>query len=137
MFRDAFKRHRCIIPASGYYEWIAKSDGKQPFFISAADGGALSFAGLWDGWKNPETGEQVVSCTIIVTDANALTRPIHDRMPVLLDKANLKLWLSGAAGAEILVPAADDRVRFWPVSRRVNKTGSGDDDPTLIEEVAA
>jgi putative SOS response-associated peptidase YedK len=72
---------------AGYYEWIAKSDGKQPFFISAADGGALSFAGLWDGSKNPETGEQVVSCTIIVTDANALTRPIHDRMPVLLDKA--------------------------------------------------
>src|SRR5580700_1884979 len=96
-----------------------------------------SFAGLWDRWKNPGTGEQVVSCTIIVTDANALTRPIHDRMPVLLDKADFKLWLSGAAGAEILRPAPDDRVHFWPVSRRVNKTGSGDDDPTLIEEVAA
>ena len=73
MFRDAFKRHRCIIPASGYYEWIARPDGKQPYFISAADGGVLSFAGLWDRWKNPETGEPVASCTIIVTDANALT----------------------------------------------------------------
>ncbi len=56
-------------------------DGKQPYVISAADGEVLSFAGLWDRWKNPETGEPVTSCTIIVTDANALTRPIHDRMP--------------------------------------------------------
>jgi putative SOS response-associated peptidase YedK len=136
MFRDAFRRHRCIIPASGYYEWITRPDGKQPFFISAADGGVLSFAGLWDRWKSPETGELVISCTIIVTDANGRTLHIHDRMPVLLDKANFKPWLSGAAGAEILRPAADDRVRFWPVSRRVNKTGSGDDDPTLVEEVA-
>jgi putative SOS response-associated peptidase YedK len=59
MFRDAFKRHRCIIPASGYYEWIKRLDG-----------GVLSFAGLWDRWKNPETGESLASCTIIVTDAN-------------------------------------------------------------------
>jgi putative SOS response-associated peptidase YedK len=74
----------------------------------------LSFAGLWDRWKNPETDELVISCTIIVTDANALTRPIHDRMPVLLDKTNFKPWLSGAAGTEILTPAPDDRVRLWP-----------------------
>jgi putative SOS response-associated peptidase YedK len=91
MFREAFRRHRCIIPASGYYEWIARPDGKQPYFISAADGSVLSFAGLWERWKNPETGEPVVSCTIIVTDANALTRPIHDRMPVLLDKVDFAL----------------------------------------------
>jgi len=105
MFRDAFKRHRCIIPASGYYEWIARPDGKQPYFISAADGGVLNFAGLWDRWKTPETGEPVASCTIIVTDANALTRTIHDRMPVLLDKADFEPWPSGSAGAELLRPA--------------------------------
>jgi putative SOS response-associated peptidase YedK len=58
-------------------------------------------------------------------------------MAVLLDKAKLKSWLTGAAGVEILRPAADDRVRFWAVSRRVNKTGSGDDDPTLMVEAAA
>jgi len=66
MFRDAFKRHRCIIPASGYYEWIKRADGKQPYFISAkpdavadgqgADGGILSFAGLWDRWRDLATG---------------------------------------------------------------------------------
>jgi putative SOS response-associated peptidase YedK len=101
MFRDALKRHRCIIPASGYYEWIKRPDGKQPYFISAADGGVLSFAGLWDRWKTPESGEPVASCTIIVTDANALTRPIHDRMPVLLDKADIEFWLNGTGGAEL------------------------------------
>jgi putative SOS response-associated peptidase YedK len=135
VFRDAFKRHRCIVPASGYYEWITKLDGKQPYFISAADGGVLSFAGLWDRWKNPETGEPVMSCTIIVTDANQLTRAIHDRMPVLLDKADFGAWLGGTGGIELLRSAAE--VRMWSVSRRVNKTGSGDDDPTLIDEVAA
>jgi putative SOS response-associated peptidase YedK len=62
-----------------------------------------------------------MSCTIIVTDANALTRAIHDRMPVLIDKADFEPWLSGAAGAELLRPAAEDRVRMWPASRRVNK----------------
>ena len=136
MFRDAFKCHRCIIPASGYYEWIAKPDGKQPYFISAADGGVLSFAGLWDRWKSPATGEPLASCTIIVTDANVVTQTIHDRMPVLLNKVDFEPWLSGAAGTELLRPAAEDRVRMWPVSRRVNKTGTGDDDPTLIDEVA-
>ena len=137
MFRDAFKRHRCIVPASGYYEWLKRADGKQPYFISAADGGVLSFAGLWDRWKNPETGESVVSCTIIVTDANALTRPIHDRMPVALNKADFAAWLGGTGGTELLRSAADSKLRMWPVSRRVNKTGSGDDDPTLVDEVAA
>ena len=137
MFRDPFKRHRCIITASGYYEWITKLDGKQPYFISAADGGVLSFAGLWDRWNNPETGEPVMSRTIIVTDANKLTRAIHDRMPVLLDKADFWACFGGTGGTELFRSAADDKVRMWPVSRRVNKTGSGDDDPTLIDEVAA
>src|SRR6266436_2447349 len=137
MFRDAFARHRCVIPASGYYEWLKRPDGRQPYFISAADGNVLSFARPWDRWKNPETGETLISCTIVVTDANAMTRPIHDLMPVVLDKADVRRWLSGQAGTELLKPASEDRLRMWPVSRRVNKTGSGDDDPTLIDEVAA
>ena len=62
----------------------------------------LSFAGLWDRWKNPETGGLIASCTIIVMDAHALTRPIHDRMPVVLDKADIAAWLSGEGGTEPL-----------------------------------
>jgi len=109
---------------------------KQPYYISAADGGVLSFA-LWERWKTPETGEPVTSCTIIITEANAPTRPIHDRMLVILDKADIVPWLNGTAGIELLKPAAEDRLRMWPVSRRVNKTGNGDDDPALIDEVVA
>ncbi|HMA75257.1 MAG TPA: SOS response-associated peptidase family protein [Xanthobacteraceae bacterium] len=67
-------------------EWITKPDGKLPYYISGADGGVLSFGGLWDRWKNPETGEPLTLCTIIVADANALTRPVNDRMPVILDR---------------------------------------------------
>ena len=73
----------------------------------------------------------------IVTDANEVTRPIHDRMPVILDKVDIGRWLSGDAGIELLRPAAEDRLRMWSVSRRVNKTGTGDDDATLLDEVAA
>jgi putative SOS response-associated peptidase YedK len=138
MFRDAFKRGRCIVPASGYYEWRATAAGKQPYYITASDGAPLSIAGLWDTWKAPENGaDRVLSCTMIVTAANAFTRGIHDRMPVLLDKADVGPWLSGAGGADLLKPAADTALRMWPVSRRVNRSGSGSDDRALIDEVAA
>ncbi len=136
MFRDAFKRGRCIIPASGYYEWKATPDGKQPYYISAADESVMSMAGLWDQWKDPATGERVQSCTIIVAEANALTREIHDRMPVLLPPEKIDAWVTGEAGAELLLPAADDALRMWPVSKRVNKTRDGADDPGLIEEIS-
>jgi hypothetical protein len=67
MFRSAFKRNRCIVPASGYFEWQTMPDGKQPYFISAADGNVLSIADLWDPWHSTDTGETVLSCTMIVS----------------------------------------------------------------------
>lgn len=134
-FRDAFQRRRCIVPASGYYEWRKTQGGRQPYFISAAAGGVLSFAGLWDTWRNPQTGEPLTSCTIIVTAANAFTRAVHDRMPVILKPADFAAWLGVAAGAALLRPAAEDMLRMWAVSRRVNRAGLGDDDPTLLDEV--
>jgi putative SOS response-associated peptidase YedK len=135
MFRDAFKRSRCVIPASGYYEWQPTPTGKQPYYITSADGAVLSFAGLWDQWHNVETGERVVSCTIIVTAANDATRAIHDRMPVVLAKPDVDAWLAGAAGPELLRPAPSDALHLWPVSRRVNRTSQADD-PRLIEPLA-
>ena len=117
---------------------VDQETGRQAaLFLQRRRCGVLSFAGLWDRWRDPATGEPTTSCTIIVTDANAITRPIHDRMPVILDKADFAAWLGGTGGTELLRSAADDRLRMWPVSRRVNKTVNGDDDPTLIEEVAA
>jgi len=118
---------------------VAKTEdgSKQPYFISAADAGVLAIAGLWDQWKEPDSGETVFSCTLIVTAANEYTRQIHDRMPVLLDHHDYKAWLSGAAGVELLRPAPNDFLWMWPVSKRVNVSGRGDDDPGLIEPIGA
>jgi putative SOS response-associated peptidase YedK len=134
-FWSAFKRNRCIIPASGYFEWKTMPDGRQPYYISAADGGVLSIAGVWDVWINTETGDTVSSCCMIITSANAFTRAVHNRMPALLDKKDFEPWLSGAAGTEVLKPAEEDYLRMWPVSRRVDQTDAGDDS-ALIADVA-
>ena len=135
MFRTAFKRGRCLIPASGYFEWKPMLNGKQPYYISAANGSVLSMAGLCDQWTDIETGAPVRSCTIIVTTANALTSAIHDRMPVLIEPKDFGPWLSGEAGIELVRPAPDDPLRLWPVSKRVNRTRNVDD-LTLIEQIS-
>ena len=137
MFRDAFKRNRCLIPASGYYEWLATPTGKQPYYYTARDGSALTFAGLWDEWKDRETGTELQSCTMVVTNANALAAKVHDRMPVLLQPQGFDGWLAGTTGTELLKPAPDDYLQVWPVSRRVNSSRAPSDDQTLIEQIAA
>ncbi len=136
MFRDAFKRRRCIIPASGFYEWTGSKGEKVPHLFSAADGSPiLAFAGLWDRWRDP-AGEEVLSCTIIVSGASEWMAPYHDRMPVLLGEDAITGWLDGSLGGEALQPASESTLREWIVSTRVNKTGEGDDDPTIVEPVA-
>jgi len=98
-FRDAFKRTRCLIPVSGYYEWQDTPDGKQPWYFTARDGSpALTIAGLWDSWKNPETGEPLLSCTMIITESNTMVSGVHDRMLVLLMEKQFEPWLGGDAG---------------------------------------
>jgi putative SOS response-associated peptidase YedK len=79
--------------------------------------------------------ETIFSCTLISTAANDFTRRIHDRMPVLLAHHDLDAWLTGKVGVELLRPASNDALRMWPVSNRVNVSGRGDDDPSLIEPV--
>src|SRR5580704_3859736 len=82
---SVLKRKRCLIPVSGYYEWQDTASGKQPWYFTARDGSpALTIAGLWDEWKNPETGELLKSCTMIITEPNQFVAEVHDRMPVLL-----------------------------------------------------
>ena len=133
-FRAAFKRKRCIIPASGFYEWKTSGKEKQPYYITSKDGSVLSFAGLWDEWKDVKSGESIKSCTIIVTAANKTLRPLHDRMPVMLSEKSFSPWLSGEAGLELLKPAPESWLKFWPVSKRVNSTRENDD-ATLIERL--
>lgn len=134
---NAFKRTRCLIPATGYYEWHTTSTGKQPYYFTAKDGSPLTIAGLWDEWKDIETGEPLKSCTMIITAANDFVSKLHDRMPVLLQPKDFQPWLAGDAGTELLRPADNDYLQTWPVSRRVNSSRAPDDDPTLIDRVNA
>ena len=116
MLRDSFKRRRCIIPASGFFEWTDEADGKQPHLFTAADGSPiLAFAGLWDRWIDPATKEEILSCTVIVSGASEWMTPYHDRMPVLLRAEDFDAWLSGSLGADALRPAAESALREWPV----------------------
>ena len=91
-YRNAFKHRRCLIPAEGLYEWKAGKTGKTPFLIRRDDREPFAMAGLWERWRGED--EQVIeSCTIVVTDANDLLRPVHDRMPVILAPADYAGWL--------------------------------------------
>jgi putative SOS response-associated peptidase YedK len=136
-FRDAFKRTRCLIPMSGYYEWQATPGGRQPWYFTARDGSpALTAAGLWDEWKDRQSGERLKSCTMIITEPNAFVAEVHDRMPALVAEKDYDAWLDGSAGVELLRPAADDLLQRWQVSKRVNSSKAPADDPTLIDRVA-
>ena len=135
-FRAAFRRSRCLIPISGYFEWKTTPDGKQPYYFSRVDGAPITVAGLWDEWKDIETGEPLKSCTMIITAANKFTSDTHDRMPVILEAGAFAPWLSIGAGLELLQPAANDVLQKWPVSKRVNSSRAPGDDSTLIERIA-
>jgi len=134
MFRDAFRRNRCLIPASGYFEWHTVGKEKQPYYFTPRNGSVLTFAGLWEEWKDRVNNETIASCTMLITEANSFVSAIHDRMPVILEPENIEPWLSGSAGTELLKSAPEDTLRMWPVSKRVSKPGNPDD-ATLIEPI--
>lgn len=136
MFRSAFKRNRCIIPASGYFEWTATADGKkQPHYFTRRDGEIISIAGLWEDWKNPETGEPLRSCTMIVGAANDFVSPLHDRMPIILERDQFAQWLSGSAGTEALRSAHNGVLQEQAVSMRVNSSRADENDGSLIDAI--
>ncbi len=135
-YRHAFRRRRCLIPADGFYEWRTVGKRKQPYCIAPTDGEPFAFAGLWERWERD--GTVVESCTIVVTTANATIAPLHDRMPVILARADEALWLDPALTdpailQPLLVPCAPERLRVWPVGTAVNRPGSeGSDLMTLL-----
>src|SRR5262249_35050656 len=110
-FRAAFKQRRCLIPADGFFEWLPVNGKKQPYYICRQDGHPFGFAGLWERWEGAD-GPPVESCTILTTEANEVVRPLHDRMPVLLDPRDYAAWLdpSGQKPAllELLRPCPSD-----------------------------
>jgi len=126
-YRHVFRRRRCLIPADGFYEWRTVGKRKQPYCIAPTDGQPFAFAGLWERWERD--GTVVESCTIVITTANATIAPLHDRMPVILARADEALWLDPALTdpailQPLLVPCAPERLRVWPVGTAVNRPGS-------------
>jgi putative SOS response-associated peptidase YedK len=108
-----------------------------PHLFTAADGSPiLAFAGLWDRWRDPASGDEVLSCTIVVSGASAWMTRYHDRMPVLLREEDIQAWLDGTMTREELQPAAESALQEWPVSKRVNRSGEGDGDPAIVEPAA-
>ncbi|MGA8863414.1 MAG: SOS response-associated peptidase [Gallionella sp.] len=142
-FRSAFRQRRCIIPATGFYEWKTERGVKQPWYVSLKSGEPMAFAGLWESWHPKEQplpaspaqgrGEEIItSCCIITTSANALMEPIHDRMPVILDRSQWATWLSPQVHeADKLLPLIRPHdaasMQAWPVTREVNRVGLRDD----------
>jgi putative SOS response-associated peptidase YedK len=123
-YRFSFRKQRCLIPADGFYEWKKESKAKQPYFIHRKDGKPLAFAGLWSRWKDPEKGP-LDTFTILTTDANELIRPLHDRMPVILDSRDFGLWLDPSVEDRdrlepLLAPFDAGQMETFPVSRAVN-----------------
>jgi putative SOS response-associated peptidase YedK len=131
-FRSAFKKRRCLIPADGFYEWKRVTGGKIPYSIGMKDDSPFVFAGLWEGWKNPETEEWLRTCTIITGEPNESVAEIHTRMPVILPPETHDRWLSGEAGKEVLLPFPAQEMKAWRISTRVNKPENND--PGLLAE---
>jgi putative SOS response-associated peptidase YedK len=149
-FRQALRRRRCILPASGFYEWqpLPGARGKplkQPWYISPVDAPVFAMAGLFEAWRAPASadapqGEWLLTCCVITTAANALMAPIHDRMPVMLPPAAWAAWLARdqqdpAALAPLLQGLPDGAMQAWPVDRAVGRSSS--EGPGLIAPLVA
>lgn len=134
-YRSSFKKQRCLIPTSGFYEWKKEGKAKQPYIIRRKDHRPFAFAGLWSRWRDPEKGP-VDTFTILTTDANERVRELHDRMPVILAREDFDLWLDpkvqdAARLQPLLVPLAGDDLEFVRVSKLVNSPAN--DLPNCIE----
>jgi len=136
-FRAAFRQRRCLVPATGFYEWQVQGKGKlkQPYNIAMADGGPFGMAGLWERWEGPDG--PVETYTIVVGEPNDLVRPIHNRMPIIIGPEDHDSWLSGTAddANALLKPYKPEAMTAWPVSTVVNSPKN--DKPECIEPLAA
>ena len=122
-FRGPIRHRRCIVPASGFYEWRREGSGKQPYFVRPAAAEVFALAGIWDHWEGKQ-GEVIESVAIITTSANELMQPIHDRMPVILEEEDVAEWIAPATKFEkaltMLKPYSAARMMTYPVSSVVN-----------------
>ena len=134
-FRKPIRDNRCLIPATGFYEWKKEPAGKTPYYIHRKDGDLLAFAGIFDEWAGPEE-EPLKTFAIITTAPNALMAQVHNRMPVILQPEQESLWLTtepNEVGGMLksLQPLPQEELEMYPVSRKVNFTRN--DSPELIQ----
>jgi putative SOS response-associated peptidase YedK len=139
MFRDAFRRRRCLVPVDGFYEWLRTGSMKQPMHVHDPDGEPLALAGLWAGRRNDETGEWLRTFTIVTTRPNGFMASIHDRMPVVVPRDAWATWLDPAPRdpgelRALLEPREDVALAADPVAALVNNVRN--DGPELILPVA-
>ncbi len=120
-FRDAFRRHRCLVAADGFYEWRREGRARQPYFIRLRSHRPMALAGLWDRWR-PAEGPQLLTGLVITCPARGRLARIHDRMPVILDREAATRWLDPALEdpTALLAPYPDEELEIFPVSARVN-----------------
>jgi putative SOS response-associated peptidase YedK len=141
MFRQAFSRRRCIVPADGFYEWKKlDAKNKQPMFMHFPDDRVFGFAGLWERWRPPDDpdAKPLDSCTIITITPNTLMAPIHDRMPVILKPDEYQTWLERETdpdeAAKLMRPYPDGELEAVPVDRLVNSPKN--DVPECVKPLA-
>jgi putative SOS response-associated peptidase YedK len=133
-YRFSFRKQRCLIPTDGFYEWKKEGKLKQPYHIRRKDRRPFAFAGLWARWKPKDgSGGLLDTYTILTTDSNELIRPLHDRMPVILDRESFDLWLDPAVDdreslLKLLVPYDGSVMETVPVSRAVNSPANDSPD---------
>jgi putative SOS response-associated peptidase YedK len=137
VFRGPFKSRRCLVPASGFYEWRQTGQGKQPYCIRLKEEDLFAFAGLYDVWHDGE-GNELYSYTIITTTPNDLVAPIHNRMPVILQQEDEQVWLDNETDSArllaLLVAYPADEMEAYPVSRAVNSPAN--EGAELLQSVA-
>ncbi|HZL37421.1 MAG TPA: SOS response-associated peptidase [Tepidisphaeraceae bacterium] len=135
LFRQAFARRRCLIPADGFYEWKGAAPPKQPYFFHMKDDSLFAFAGLWERWRPADDAEPIDTFTILTTRPNELSAPIHNRMPVILHRHDYARWIDrdvpGEDVGNLLDPFDADRMEVYPVSTQVNKVKN--DGPSLTD----
>jgi putative SOS response-associated peptidase YedK len=141
-FRAAFKRRRCLILADGFYEWQRQANRKtkQPYYFFLNKHQPFAFAGLWEHWTDPNSGGELQTCTILTTASNQLMKPIHDRMPVILEPADYETWLDPSHYnpgklEEMLRPYGANKMEYYPVSTLVNQAQN--DQPDCIQPLAS
>jgi putative SOS response-associated peptidase YedK len=136
-FRSAFRKRRCLIPADGFFEWHSEAGGKQPYRVVRRDGEPMAFAGLWENWREPGSGEEITSCAILTTEASKDIAHIHHRMPVILEPDEFSPWLDPSSDRsalqKLLHTLPEGKLKSYPVSKAINKVAN--DDPKLLEPI--